>query len=88
MDVGKKYRGAFNKVILQYVEDRLTGNYEIDPKRIFVTYPPTTPEELVSEIVEKIKSIRTFDEIICSKAGCVISNHCGPVCLGILYYRK
>jgi len=88
MEVGKKYRGAFNKIILQYVEDRLTGDYEIDPKRIFVTYPPTMSDELIKEIVEKIKSIRTFDEILCSEAGCVISNHCGPVCVGILYYRR
>jgi len=88
MEVGKKYRGSFNKVILNYVEDRLTGDYEIDPKRIFVTYPPTMSDELIAEIVEKIKSIRTFDEIICSEAGCVISNHCGPVCVGILYYRR
>ena len=88
MEVGKKYRGAFNKIILQYVEDRLTGDYEIDPKRIFVTYPPTMSEELIATIVEKIKSIKEFDEILCSEAGCVISNHCGPVCVGILYYRK
>ena len=88
MDVGKKYRGAFNKIILKYVEDRLTGDYDIDTKRIFVTYPPTMSDELIAEIVEKIKSIRTFDEILCSEAGCVISNHCGPVCVGILYYRK
>ena len=87
MEVAKKYRGAFKKVILQYVEDRLTDNDDIDPKRIFVTYPPTTSEELIAEIVEKVKSIREFDEIICSQAGCVISNHCGPICVGILYYR-
>ena len=88
MEVGKKYRGAFNKIILQYVEDRLLSNVDIDTKRIFITYPPTMSEELISEIVNKIKSIRSFDEVICSEAGCVISNHCGPVCVGILYYRK
>jgi len=88
MEVAKKYRGAFNKIILQYVEDRLTDNENIDPKRIFVTYPPTMPDELIAKIVEKIKSIREFDEIVCSQAGCVISNHCGPICVGILYYRK
>jgi len=88
MDVGKKYRGTFNKIILKYVEDRLSNRDDIDTKRIFVTYPPTTSKELVDEIVEKIKTIKEFDEIICSEAGCVISNHCGPVCVGILYYRK
>jgi len=88
MAVGKKYRGSFNKIIMQYVEDKLKNRGDIDTKRIFVTYPPTMSSELISEIVEKIKSIRNFDEIICSEAGCVISNHCGPICVGILFYRK
>jgi len=88
MDVGKKYRGAFEKIILQYVEDRLKDRDDIDNKRIFVTYPPTMSNELIEKVVEKIKSIREFDEVICSQAGCVISNHCGPICTGILFYRK
>ena len=88
MDVGKKYRGAFNKIILQYVEDRLAGRDDIDTKRIFITYPPGTSAELVAEIKDKVISIKEFDEIITCEAGCVISNHCGPVCVGILYYHK
>jgi len=88
MEVGKKYRGSFDKIILQYVEDRLSGKDDIDMKRIFVTYPPTMSDELISKIVEKIKSIKDFEEIICSTAGCVISTHCGPICAGILYYHK
>ena len=88
MDVGKKYRGAFEKIILQYVQDRLSNRDDIDTKRIFVTYPPTVSAELISKIVEKINSLKEFDEIICCEAGCVISNHCGPICVGILFYRK
>jgi len=88
MDVGKKYRGSFDKIILQYVEDKLVNRDDIDEKRIFVTYPPTMSDEIICEIVDKIKSIRDFAEIICCEAGCVISNHCGPICAGILFYRK
>jgi len=88
MEVGKKYRGNFDKIILQYVDDKLKGRNDIDTKRIFVTYPPTMKDELIAEIVERIKSHCDFDEIICCDAGCVISNHCGPICVGILFYRK
>ena len=87
MDVGKKYRGAFDKIILQYVEDKLKSSDNIDKKRVFITYPPTMSEELISQISDKIKSLYDFDEIIRSNAGCVISNHCGPICVGILFYR-
>jgi len=88
MEVGKKYRGSFDKIILQYVEDRLAGKDDIDLKRIFVTYPPTMSQEIIDKIVEKVKSIQDFEEVICSTAGCVISTHCGPICAGILYYHK
>lgn len=87
MEVGKKYRGSFDKIILQYVEDKLMGREDIDSRRIFVTYPPTMKPELINQVVEKIVSIREFDEVICCDAGCVISNHCGPICVGILFYR-
>lgn len=88
MDVGKKYRGSFDKAIIQYVDDKLSGRDDIDSKRLFVTYPPTMAGSLIDKIVEKIKSLRDFDEIICCDAGCVISNHCGPICVGILFYRE
>ena len=87
MEVGKKYRGSFDKIILQYIEDKLSCRDDIDNKRVFVTYPPTMQGELIGKIVEKIKSLRDFDEIICCDAGCVISNHCGPICVGVLFYR-
>jgi len=88
MEVGKKYRGSFDKIILQYVEDKLSGREDIDNKRIFVTYPPSMKQELITEVVNKVKTIRDFDEVICCDAGCVISNHCGPICVGILFYRS
>jgi len=88
MDVAKKYRGSFDKIILQYVEDRLKDRDDIDDTRVFVTYPPTMSDELVSKVVDKIKSLRNFGEIICCDAGCVVSNHCGPICLGVLFIRK
>jgi len=88
MEVGKKYRGNFYKIIFQYVEDKLSGRSDIDARRIFITYPPTMESELIEQIVEKVKSLADFEEIICCDAGCVISNHCGPICVGVLFYRK
>ncbi len=87
MEVGKKYRGSIDKVILQYVRDRLQGRDDIDPRRIFVTCT-TTSDETRQAVEDEIRSIMHFDEIIHSRAGCTISNHCGPGTLGILFYRK
>ena len=88
MDVGKKYRGNFKTVILQYVRDRLEGRSDIDPRRIFITCTTGTPEDVIDAVEAEIKSIMQFDEIIRTKAGCTVSNHCGRVCLGILFFRK
>ena len=88
MDVGKKYRGSFDKIMLQYVDDKLKGRDDIDTRRIFVTYPPSMAEGLIDNVVERVKSLADFEEIIRCDAGCVISNHCGPICVGVLFYRK
>ena len=88
MEVGKKYRGQFSNVILQYVRDRLSGRDDIDTRRIFITYAIGTPEEVADAVEKEIRSIIDFDEILRTHAGCTISNHCGPVCLGILFFRK
>ena len=88
MNVGKKYRGSFEKIILKYVSDKLANRSDVDTKRLFITYPPGVSEDIVSRVKEKVKSLRDFEEIIACEAGCVISNHCGPICLGVLFYRK
>jgi DegV family protein with EDD domain len=89
MGVGKKYRGNFEKVILEYVRDRLKGRDDIDTRRIFVTTPPGgVSPEIVQSVIDEIKKYKTFDEIFTSEASCTISTHCGPVTLGILFYRK
>lgn len=87
MEVGKKYRGPYEKVILQYVEDRLKNRSDIDYRRIFVTHTPVT-DEVLNTVLAAVKEFGQFEEIIETTAGCTISSHCGPSTLGILFYRK
>lgn len=87
MGVGKKYRGSFDKVILQYVRDRLAGREDIDTRRLFVT-SCAVPEGLPEAVAALAQSIVPFETLEFTEAGCTISNHCGPCCLGILFFRK
>ncbi|MDR0839548.1 MAG: DegV family protein [Oscillospiraceae bacterium] len=87
MDVGRKYRGKFEVVILQYVKDKLAGRDDIDYKRIFMTHANGVPDEVLASVRAAILECGPFEEIHAPIAGCTISNHCGPVTLGILYYR-
>lgn len=87
MGVGKKYRGSFEKCLTQYVQDKLENKDSLDLKRIFIT-DSGVPEEVRLAVREQVLSIAPFEEVIHTRAGCTVSNHCGPGTLGILFYRK
>ena len=88
MDAGKKYRGKWEKVILDYVKDRLEGRDDIDKKRIFITHTRCL-DEVVKNVEAEIRSfIPDFEEILITTAGATITTHCGPNTLGILFVRK
>ena len=87
MGVGKKYRGAYQKCLLQYVKERLDGRDDIDLHRIFITESGGfTPEE-VAEVETAVRSYQPFEEVLHTRAGCTVSSHCGPRTLGILYFH-
>lgn len=87
MGVGKKYRGNIGKSLIQYVRDRLEGRDDIDTSRIFITDSGIS-EEIRAAVHEEVARCQPFEEIIHTRAGCTVSNHCGPNTLGILYYHK
>ena len=87
MKVGKKYRGSWANVLREYVKDRLCGRDDIIEDRIFVTYTTAT-EEALEGVMSGVKQYAGFKEIVETTAGCTVSSHCGPFCLGILFIRK
>ncbi|MBE6971609.1 MAG: DegV family protein [Ruminococcaceae bacterium] len=87
MGVGKKYRGNMEKSVLDYVRGRLEGRNDIDTRRIFITHSQV-PQEIVDKVVSLVKELHPFEEVLVSVAGCTISSHCGPNCLGVLFFKK
>lgn len=87
MGVGKKYRGTTVKCLCKYVEDRLKGRDDLDFSRIFIVDSGVDPA-IVEQVEQKILEFGAFEEILYAKAGCTISNHCGPNCFGIMFFRK
>lgn len=87
MKVGKKYRGKMERSITDYVKGRLEGRDDICMDRIFVTHS-YVPDEIVEKIVALVKELHPFAEVLETKAGCTISSHCGPECLGVLFFKK
>ena len=87
MQVGHKYRGTMEKTILAYIRGRLEGRTDIDCRRIFITHSGV-PQDIEDKAVALVKELQPFREVIVTSAGCTISSHCGPNCLGVLFLRK
>lgn len=87
MGVGKKYRGSMEKSVLDYVRGRLEGRDDIDAHRIFVTHSPMD-QAVVDKAIALVRELHPFEEVIETSAGCTICSHCGPNCLGVLFFKK
>lgn len=87
MGVAEKYRGSFAKCLQNYVKTQLEGRKDICDNLIFITYSQNAGQYV--ELVEnEVKKYQHFDNIVHTCAGCTITCHCGPGCLGILFIRK
>ena len=87
LHVGKMYRGSMEKTILAYIRGRLENEKAVNYDRIFVTHSGV-PEEIVEKAVALVKELRPFEEVLVTVAGSTISCHCGPACIGVLFFRK
>ncbi len=85
MTVGKKYRGAFDKVLPDYAQDQLSGK-NVDLDRVFVVHTRCDPS--IPESMCRMMQQFGFREVLTAVAGCTISCHCGPNTLGVIFLRK
>ena len=87
MDAKKKYRGKIAKVILSYVKDMEEELLAARKERVFITHSGCDSEE-IEAVREYLKLLQVFEEILVTRAGGVISSHCGPGTLGVLFVEK
>lgn len=87
LGVAKKYRGKIEQAYIQYVTDRLKGRDDIDTRRVFITHSGIS-EEADAAIEKAVLECQPFKEVYHNLAGCTIAGHCGPWCMGVLYYHK
>lgn len=87
MGVSKKYRGKLDKCTLEYVRDQMDLYSDIRSERIFITHSGMYPE-IVEYVRQDLKSMNKFAEIFETRASSVISSHCGPNCLGVLFMTE
>ena len=84
MQSGKKYRGSMDKVILSYVKDMEEELKTADRSRVFITHSGCG-KEIVEQVRQYLEGLDIFSEIWETRAGGVVSSHCGPGTLGVLF---
>lgn len=87
MDASRKYRGKIAKVMPAYVKDMEEELKAARPDRVFITHSGCD-REVVEEVRTYLKGLGIFQEILETQAGGVISCHCGPGTLGVLFISK
>ncbi len=87
MTVGKKYRGKFDRVLIQYVHEKLSQFKKIKTDRIFITHAGVE-QQYVTTVKNELEKLHLFQKIYVTRASCTISSHCGPGTLGILFMTE
>lgn len=87
MIASKKYRGSIDSAILKYVADLEEELAKAKKDRVFITHSGCD-KELIAKVREKLEALNRFDEILVTRAGSVISSHCGPGTLGVLFMEE
>ncbi|MDR3207394.1 MAG: DegV family protein [Oscillospiraceae bacterium] len=84
MSVGKKYRGAMEKVLAEYVRDQLSGRDDLDLDHVFITQA-CSPQSDIELVRAEIQKYAAFKHIHVTDASGTIASHCGPRTLGVLF---
>lgn len=87
MKPDKKYRGKMNSAILSYVKDLEPQIKNAKTDRVFITHSGCE-EEIIDSIYQYLEELGLFKEILITRAGGVISSHCGPGTLGVLFIEN
>ena len=87
MNPAKKYRGKMKKVLMDYVKDMENELKQAKKDRVFITHSGCD-QDIIREIYQHLDSLNIFSEILVTRAGGVISSHCGPGTLGVLFISK
>lgn len=86
MDATKKYRGKLDNVILSYTRDMEEELKAAKPDRVFITHSGCD-KATVDKVRAYLEGLHHFEEIIETRAGGVVSSHCGPGTLGVLFIK-
>jgi len=87
MHSDKKYRGSLNKVIMKYVMDLEADLKKAKPDRVFITHS-WCDTQIVENVRQYLEGLGVFKEVLETTTAGVVSSHCGPGTLGVLFMEN
>ncbi len=87
LGIAKKRRGKYAATLERYIRDHLDDPDQYDLTRAFVTHAGCE-DTLVQQCLDLTKSLGMFQEVHLTRAGSIISSHCGRNTLGVIFLRK
>ena len=87
MKPDKKYRGKMSNAFLTYAKDLEPQMMNAKPDRVFITHSGCD-KEIIQSVYQFVEELGYFKEILITRAGGVISSHCGPGTLGVLFIEN
>ncbi len=88
LSVGKIYRGRQNDIIRRYYEDLKPQLLAADPDAVFISHTGRLDQGIIDEIEQKVRSLGHFRNVYVTRAGSVVTIHCGPGTLGVFYVES
>ena len=86
MTVGGKPRGKIEACVDKLIEIAELDKDNIDLDTVFITH--SEADEACEYLMAKTKELLPNANVVPSRAGCIISTHCGPGTIGLLYLLK
>ncbi len=87
MIVGRKYRMALGHAAQRYIREHIGDPATVDPRRVFIVDSGVT-DETRQEADRLVRELLPEATVLHARAGCAISNHCGPNTFSLMFCRK
>lgn len=87
MNVGKKYRGSFERCMYQYTKELLSLHPNSRTDMVFVVHP-AADRAAVDAAMRALREDGRFREIYEARTGCTVACHCGPNTIGVMFLNQ
>lgn len=85
--VDKKVRGDIHSATMKYAQGLEEAILNADEEVVFITHSGTS-KEIIDDVYAYVSGLNKFKNIYITRAGCVVSSHCGAGTLGVLFISK